>query len=272
MRLPLWIGCASLLALVCVPPAQATSLQESSRIQILRALLAEYGTVRIVLPAGSKGLRLQSTGQVDQDSLQHEITQNGTALKPGTLVQITQIQFKDKEIVLQINGGGKRSKWYDHVQGGMVTTDAPMPTVADPNSIEEPPPGSSITLAFPGKVPDMTPDELKQYIAPVLDMNAKTLPTQIAPTEAIPPQFEKDVEEKRAAVGMDQDMVRAAMGPPDRKVREEKDGVEQEDWIYQPTPLKVVFVTFEGEKVISIQEYRVGPRGEMQLAPKEPPI
>jgi hypothetical protein len=66
-------------------------------------------------------------------------------------------------------------------------------------------------------------------------------------------------------------MVMAALGPPDRKVREERDGTEQEDWIYGSPPLKVTFVTFEEDKVVDVQEYAGGARGETVPYPTEPP-
>ncbi|OGB38978.1 MAG: hypothetical protein A2W72_04175 [Burkholderiales bacterium RIFCSPLOWO2_12_67_14] len=83
-------------------------------------------------------------------------------------------------------------------------------------------------------------------------------------TRPVPPEFQKAIEEKRAAEGMDRDMVVAALGQPTRKVRETKDGVEQEDWIYGTPPLKVIFVTFEEEEVVRVQEYAGGVAGEAQ--------
>ena len=83
-------------------------------------------------------------------------------------------------------------------------------------------------------------------------------------TRPVPPEFQKAIEEKRAAEGMDRDMVVAALGQPDRKVRETKNGVEQEDWIYGTPPMKVIFVTFEEEEVVSVQEYAGGVAGEAQ--------
>jgi len=242
-------------------------LKAQSRVAILRELIAEFGTLRAPLPRGAKGLRLRMSGEIDQESLVHEITQEGTAAAPNVLVQITQIVFKDKEIVFEINGGGKKkTKWYQHIEIGMGTRTTP---INNPNDSAATPIGSTITLLFPGKLPDMTVDEIKDYLAPVLDFEAVS-PIQSL-TGPIPPEFQKAVENKEAVVGMSQDMVIAALGPPGQKVRETKDGVEQEDWIYGTPPMKVTFVTFEGDEVVNVQEYTGGVRGEVQQYPKQPP-
>jgi hypothetical protein len=55
---------------------------------------------------------------------------------------------------------------------------------------------------------------------------------------------------------MTHEMIVAAIGKPDRKVREtQSDGTETEDWIYGTPPAKTVFVTFVGDKVIRIQQF-----------------
>jgi len=258
---------ALLFALQLPFPARAGELTPASRVAILRGLVAESGLLLSPLPRGQKGLRLKVGGEIDRESLFHELTHEGTAVASKNMVQITQIQFHDKEIVFEINGGGrKKTKWYEHIEVGMGTRTTP---ISDPNANAGSQNGSQITLVFPSKLPDLTVDELKDYLSPVLDFEAKN-PIQSL-TSPIPPEFQKAIEEKQAVEGMNQDMVLAALGQPDRKVREERDGVEQEDWIYGTPPLKVTFVTFEGDQVVSVQEYTGGPRGEIHPYPTEPP-
>jgi hypothetical protein len=48
--------------------------------------------------------------------------------------------------------------------------------------------------------------------------------------------------------------VLSAKGSPDRRVREVRDGSEQEDWIYGFPP-HVLFVTFDGDQVVSVKQY-----------------
>ena len=55
---------------------------------------------------------------------------------------------------------------------------------------------------------------------------------------------------------MDREQVTAALGRPDRKVREaEPDGTETEDWIYFQRGLRAQFVTFENDVVVRIRQY-----------------
>jgi hypothetical protein len=49
-----------------------------------------------------------------------------------------------------------------------------------------------------------------------------------------------------------------AIGKPRTKVRETKDGVEQEDWVYGQPPGKVTFVTFANGKVIRVRDAYAG--------------
>ena len=141
--------------------------------------------------------------------------------------------------------------------------------ISNPNENRGAQSGSKIILSFSQKLPDLTVDQIKDYLSPALDFETKN-PVQTI-TQAIPPEYQKAIEAKQAVVGMNQDMVLAAMGQPDRKTREEKDGVEQEDWIYSSPPFKVTFVTFEGDEVVNVQEYSGGVRGETHPYPSEPP-
>jgi len=241
------------------PSVCASDLKPQSRMAIVRGLIAEFASAKTPLPRGEKGLFLKTDGQIDQERLRREITQHGTAVQPNVLIQITKIEFRDKEIAVEINGGGKKkTKWYERVEVGIGSGTTPIST----GNKQGTPTGSMVTLVFPEKLPDLTVEEVKQYLAPALDFNPVT--PMLTMTRPVPPEFQKAIEEKRAAEGMDRDMVVAALGQPTRKVRETKDGVEQEDWIYGTPPLKVIFVTFEEEEVVRVQEYAGGVAGEAQ--------
>jgi hypothetical protein len=168
-------------------------------------------------------------------------------------VQITRVEFREKTIVLDINGGGKQ-KWHlrDHLEvDGPVSAAIHGPS--GPPGLEGQ--GTTLFVDFGRKVPDISPEDLKQKLAPVLDFRMqRSAAVQFA--ESLPPEFQKAIKDRSAAVGMDQQMVIAAMGRPDRKVRErDADGIETEDWIYGIPPAKTVFVTFQGDKVVRVREF-----------------
>jgi hypothetical protein len=246
-------------ALVTAPPAASQDksggkpkLRDESRIWILRGLIAEYGMVLKPLPRGNKGFPLHSSGKIDEQELSQRLTM-GTALRPGDLAQITAVKFEKDKIIFEINGGGKsKRKWYDNVQIGMgspntrVGGQTPVPVPA----------GSSIELLFDRPVPDITVDELKQMLSPVLDFSRRS--PAVVYTESLPKEIQEAIKDHKATVGMDRDMVLAALGRPDRKMRETHKGVETEDWIYGTVPAKVTIVTFEGDKVTEVKELTPG--------------
>jgi hypothetical protein len=115
--------------------------------------------------------------------------------------------------------------------------------------------GASLYLDFDKPVPNLTPDELKHYLSDFLDFSRQHS-AAVQWMETLPPEIQSAIAEKRPAVGMDHEMVLAALGRPDRKVREkELDGSESEDWIYGKPPQKTVFVKFEGDKVTQVEQF-----------------
>ena len=55
---------------------------------------------------------------------------------------------------------------------------------------------------------------------------------------------------------MDKEELVAAIGKPDRKVRErDAEGNDIEDWIYGTPPGKTIFVRFMGDRVTTIKQY-----------------
>jgi hypothetical protein len=129
------------------------------------------------------------------------------------------------------------------------------------------PGGTSIALLFHGPVPAVKAAQIKKMLATVLDFEKRTATETFM--ESLPPEIQQAVKEKRAVEGMDRDQVLLALGRPVRKVREVKDGVETEDWIYGTPPGKIVFVTFNGNKVIKVKETYAGLG--TQAPPSEPP-
>jgi hypothetical protein len=236
------------LGLAARLPAKET-LSESSRIALIRGLSSEIAVSKVTLPRGKHGLYVDSHGKIDEKKAAAEMKDNGAAVRAGMPVEITKITFKPDRLVFEINHGGKSGKkWYQHIEivgVGTATTTAPdnAPVVTY---------GSWISLTFPGKVPDVTVDQVKQMLGPVLDFDRHSPTVLYSPS--VPPKIKEAIGKHEVLVGMDRDAVLSSKGPPDRKVREVRDGDDQEDWIYG-TPPHVLFVTFSGDSVIAVRQY-----------------
>jgi hypothetical protein len=105
---------------------------------------------------------------------------------------------------------------------------------------------------FGKSLPDLTVAQVKTILSGTLDFERHS-PTELY-SPNLPPQFKEAIKNHEVMVGMDRDAVLSAKGTPDRRVREVRDGVEQEDWIYGTAP-HVLFVTFDGDQVVSVKQY-----------------
>jgi hypothetical protein len=243
----------------------ADNLTPDERIEILRGMLSEYATAKTFLPKSKKPLPFKSTGQFDKNEWQELGKQLGPAARPGDLVQVTKVDIDDERIVLEINGGAKgKRKWYKNVEVGMGTRTTPINSQQNTAA----PGGTSIEVLFDKPVPALQASELKKMLAPILDFEKRSATEQTI--ESLPPEVQTAVKEKRAIEGMDRDQVIMAMGKPRTKVRETKDGVDEEDWIYGQPPGKVTFVTFANGKVSRVKETYAGLGGSTVPAMKPP--
>src|SRR5262249_10880675 len=159
------------------------------------------------------------------EMLERAVATHGAAVHIGDITQITKLEFHDKSIVVDVNGGGRgKKRWRDRIQIGMAG--GPIPTARTTSNTpdaENGPPGmqpgmgSTITLQFDKPVPDLTPDELKQLLSPFLDF-AKQRSAAVQWFETLPPAMKKAIQERRPVVGMDKEEVVAAIGKPEHKV------------------------------------------------------
>ena len=229
-------------------------LQPMSRLALVRYVDGEFARVVEPIPAGKKGFHLKAGVPLDEKELRQALGNLGAAVNPGDKAQITNLEFKDRQIIVDINGGGRgKARLRDHVHirmGGVPTMRASAPEAPVNTNA-----GATLFLDFDKPLPEMTPDDLKRYLSGMLDFS-KQHSAAVQWVETLPPDMQKAVKEKRPAVGMDRETVLAAIGRPDRKVRERApDGVETEDWIYGKPPAKTVFVKFEGNKVIQVEQF-----------------
>jgi hypothetical protein len=225
------------------------NLPKDDRLVLVRELDHEIAVTKLALPRGRHGVYVDSGGKLDQAKAREELRNQGTAVSPGMPIEITKMTFKGDHILFEINGGGKTGKkWYQHIEVGMGTTTTPVA----PQQNAQVAVGSYITLDVAGKVETLTTVQVKQLLASVLDFERHSPTVLYSPS--IPPKFKEAIEKHEIVVGMDRDAVLSAKGPPDRKVREVREGTEQEDWIYGLPP-HVLYVTFDGDNVVSVRQY-----------------
>ncbi len=235
--------------------AQPGPLQDESRLTLVRYVHGEMVRVVKSIPAGKKGFHLKAGAPLDEKALRMALASSGAAINPGDRAQITNLEFKDKQIIVDINGGGKgRTHLRDHIHlevGGAIP--AISTTTAEPQAAVNV--GATLILDFDRPLPDMTPEQLEKDLSSLIDFS-KRHSAAVQWVETLPPEIQKAIEDKQPIVGMDHEMVLAAMGRPERKVREKgADGQEIEDWIYGKPPEKTIFVSFEGDKVKEVHQY-----------------
>src|SRR5579884_380335 len=235
----------------CLTPCFAADqkLTDDDKIEILRGLTAEYATAKTYLPRSKKPLEFDSHGNWDKDKWQEAGRANGPAARVGDIVQITKVTIEDDKLLFEINGGMKgKGHWYDHVQVGMGGSTGPINQGQNTNA----PSGTYIALVFDKRVPPLKAAELKKMLAPILDFEKHSATENYV--ETLPAPVQEAIKNKKAIEGMDRDQVMMAVGRPRHKERDEKDGVETEDWIYGEPPGKITFVTFSGPKVVKVRE------------------
>lgn len=245
------------------PAKKSERLQPYSRLSLVRFISGEFAKVVTPLPAVKPGFRVKPGEEVNQELLRNALMRGGSAGNPGDAVQITKLTFKDKEILVDINGGSKKGgkSWRERIEVGV--SGGPMPRgrveqvggqqAAGPPGLRDR--GATLILDFGRPLPDMTPDEFKASLGQFLDFS-KQRSAAVHWVESLPPHYQQAIKEKRVLEGMDREMVIAAMGRPDNKVRErDAEGNETEDWIYGNPPAKTIFVKFIGDKVVAVREF-----------------
>ena len=225
------------------------NLPKDDRLVLIRELDHEIAVTKLPLPKGKHGVYVNSSGKLNQVKAREELRSQGTAVSPGMPIEITKMTFKGDRILFEINGGGKTGKkWYQHIEVGMGTSTAPVA----PQQNAQVANGSYITLEVAGKVEKLTTVQVKQMLASVLDFERHSPTVLYSPS--IPPKFKEAIQKHEVIAGMDRDAVLSSKGPPDRKVREVRQGTEQEDWIYGFPP-HVLYVTFDGDNVASVRQF-----------------
>jgi hypothetical protein len=227
-------------------------LSDQSKLQLVRDVSGEFAKDILALPRGADGWVYHLDKPIDTAKLHDIVRTHGAAVNPGDRVQITHLDFETKRIVVEINGGGKRHfHLRDHLQVGMGGATNPVGGDSHPGEGL----GTSLVLDYGRPLGEMSPEDLKKTLSPILDFGGQTS-ASVAWIDTVPAEYRKNIQEHQAAVGMDEDMVIAALGRPEKKVREKDDeGKETEDWIYGDPPAKTTFVTFSAGKVVKVKEF-----------------
>jgi len=230
--------------------ARPEKMTPQTRVLVIRDLTAEHAFARRMLPQGEKGLVIKN-GKVSPSDAQVRqlVAENGPAAQPGDKCVITNVVLKEKAIILEINGGPKKhQKWYRHVEVGMNGTMTP---VAGPDKSLNAH-GSMVTLEFDNYLPELTGDQIRDLLAPVLDF--KALSVAEAYEKTLPPKLQEAIKNHQVLVGMDKDMVVYAKGRAPKKIRDkDEQGHDYEEWIYGNPPEEVDFVRFAGNIVTRLE-------------------
>jgi len=237
------------------PTGERPPISKETRMQLIRLMNAEYAWVKVPIPRAEKGITIHPDGKIDPAGrdLQMEMAKFGPLARPGERVQVTSIEIKDKQVLLELNGGfTKKAKWYQRIQvgaNGGFTNVAPGPD----NSRAH---GTILIVEFKKHVPEMTMAELKQLVSPLLDFTVKSAAQAYA--ESLPKNVQDAIKDHRVLVGMNKEMVTYSKGRPPQRVREkDATGVEYEEWIYGTPPADTEFVRFTGDEVSQLKIMKV---------------
>ena len=233
--------------------ARPPKISKLTRMELVHLINAELVYVRSPFPMGREGLKLRK-GVVTPNGaeLQQKIAMWGPAAKNGDAVRITNVIVKDNYVHVEINGGPvKKQKWYQRISVGGAGGDTPI-APSDPQANAR---GSFVDVFFDPYVPEMTGNDFKQILRPVLDFDSKS--QEEAYLETIPAKAKEAIQNHQVLVGMNREMVTYAKGRPPKKVREKQDEAEYEEWIYGDPPQDVEFVRFIGDEVVRLETMKV---------------
>ncbi len=248
-------------------------ISEDHRISLIRGLESEHAFAKITFPQGKKGVTIKD-GKVEPGPMEiNQLTvREGAAANPGDRVLITDLRFVGNKIVFEFNGGPRKgTKWYQRITLGGGSSEVPV-APSDPRTLTAG--GSVITLVFKDYIPDMTLDQAKEYLAPVLDFTSMTVAEAYA--KKLPPKVAEAIKNHQVLVGMDRDMVEYTLGRPPKRYRDKDEkGRDYEEWIYGTPPEEVQFVRFIGPTVAQLTVMKVDgekivkTEPEVELASKE---
>jgi hypothetical protein len=230
-------------------------MSKQTRYEIIRDFETQIFYSRSAFPMGTKGLVLKNgTTSPSGPELQQLLALWGPAVRPGDPAHISFVQIKPDHIHFDINGGPvHRKKWYQHISvAGANGAEVPL----SPNQSQQNPHGSYLDLYFEKYVPEMTAQQLRDLLFPVLDFTAHN--KEEAYLDTVPPKVKQAILAHNVLVGMNSEMVLHARGKPPKKVREKDGETDYEEWIYGEAPADVDFVRIIGDEVVRVETMKIG--------------
>jgi hypothetical protein len=235
-------------------PLGSQPLLQRTKLELVRVLEAEQGYAMRPLPKGSKGMTLVANGAANPNGAEYAkaLEHNGVALQAADRAMITDVKFLGDKIVFELNyGPDQKHRFLRHVSVG--AGGAMIPLARDNG---EEPTGVRITLQFEKFVPEMTGTQVMELLTPLVDFRLKS-PTQ-AYVDTLPAALKQAILAHHVLVGMSPEMVLHALGHPDGKSRERDGDMPYEEWIYGQPPKDVEFVRFNGNRVIRVEDCKLG--------------
>src|SRR5258708_24829877 len=121
------------------PGAKNTTLQEGSKLELIRYVSGEFAKAIKPLPAGKEGFHVTVGNPLEAEQLDRAVATHGPAVNTGDNVQITRLEFRDHQIIVAVNGGGcGKRHWRDHIQIGIGGGN---PTMQSTSTRDQGPPG-----------------------------------------------------------------------------------------------------------------------------------
>lgn len=233
-------------------------LDPKARLMLIRSIQSEQGFAMRPFPRGHKGLTLAANGNLVPAGVGYlnMVVDNGLSAKPGQRVTITNIRIERSKIILDLNGGpDAKHRFMRHIQIGVGPMGDPDedPTMLDQSGD---PAGARLTLSFPDTVPELTAQQVKALLAPMISFDVKT-PVQ-AFTDTLPQALREAILNHDAWVGMSLDMLMFAKGQPRVKSHEMEGQMPVDIWMYGTPPDPVTFVRINGNRVIRVEIAKVG--------------
>jgi hypothetical protein len=228
-------------------------LDERGHTALIRDLTAEQGFAHRELPLGP-GLTLIANGNMTprDDQFKRTLYEKGQSAGAGDRLEISALKFESDRIVIDFNGGPyAKHRFLSHVYvDNMQLAQQAPPAV-----------GCRITLVFEGGMPEVTGDQVKALLDPVVDFKAHTAAEAYANT--LTPKVREAIKDHQILVGMDRRMVLAAVGEPHDKHREHVAAENEaspiyEEWIYGLPPADTQFVRFRDGQVVRLEIAAIG--------------